>query len=120
MTEDAKAEALRLVEQTQLDTPIGAPLTRDQIEGMYHFTLDELVRFVELARAPQTGRERDAKRYRWLRSQSLTDEDPPKELWDRLDEATCDADVDAAIDAAIAAAPSPITGGSVGIASDAD
>ena len=53
MTEDANTEALRLIEQTHCESTIDTPLTRDQIEDMYHFTLDEAVRLIALARASQ-------------------------------------------------------------------
>jgi hypothetical protein len=101
MTEDAKAEALRLVDQTQLDTPIDTPLTADQIEGIYHFTLDELVRFVELARAPQAGwvqllHETRALLAEWGEWYYCRKDDAPSHKMER---------VLAAIDAAIAAAP---------------
>ena len=90
MTEDANTEALRLVEQTHCESAIDTPLTADQIEGMYHFTLDEIVRLIALACASQAQ---------------------PPAGWGAMlaaydDEQRGEVDC-AAIDAAIAAAPSP-------------
>lgn len=45
MTDNDRAEALRLIEEAQLDSVAG-PLSADQIDEMYHFTLDEVVELV--------------------------------------------------------------------------
>jgi len=73
------------------------------------------------ARAPQSGWEQDAKRYRWIRD-TCNGCPADAEFWPAIalyelkgqsdDDFTSHQNLDAAIDAAIAAAPSPITGDS--------